>query len=70
MQITKGTIKAFDAGDYKATVQLAGSLSVWLEAVPVARSIASADVIAGRRCAILFFDESNPDDSVLFAIFD
>ncbi len=70
MQLSKGVIKAFSSSTYKATVQLAGSLSVWLEGVPVARNIPSAEVTAGRGCAVLFFDEANPDDSVVFAVWE
>ncbi len=69
MKLAKGTLKAFDSATYKATVQLAGSLPVWLEGVNVARNIASAELIAGRGCAVLFFDEGNPADAVLFAVF-
>jgi hypothetical protein len=68
MQIKRGTIKSFDAGTYKATVQVAGSLSVWLQAVPVARDIPPAEMVAGRSCAILFFDEANPNDAVVAAV--
>ena len=30
MEIRKGVLKAFDSGTYKATVQVVGSLAVWL----------------------------------------
>ena len=68
MEIRKGTIKDFDSGSYTATVQVAGSLSVWLEGVPVARNIPSAEMVGGRACAILFFDPSNPKDGVVIAV--
>ena len=41
MDVRRGVVKSFNAVTYKATVQVAGSLSVWLEEVPVARNIAS-----------------------------
>ena len=69
MQVRKGVIKGFDSGSYKATVQVAGSLSVWLEGVPVARNIPSAEMIVGRNCALIFFDETNPSDAVLVAVY-
>ena len=69
MDIRKGSLKSFDAVGYQATVQLAGSLSVWLEGVPVARNIPAAEMVAGRSCAILFFDEANPRDTVLLAVY-
>jgi hypothetical protein len=68
VEIRKGTVKGFDAGSYTATVQVVGSLSVWLEGVPVARNIPSAEMVAGRTCAILFFDPSNPKDGVVVAV--
>ena len=68
MQIRHGLIKSFDSGTYKATVQVAGSLSVWLQGVPVARNIPSAEMVAGRSCALLLFDEANPNDAVVAAV--
>ena len=69
MEVRKGVIKGFDSGSYKATVQVAGSLSVWLEGVPVARNIASSEMVEGRNCALIFFDETNPQDAVLVAVY-
>ena len=69
MTIHSGIVKAFDAGTYTATVQLSGSLAVWLSDLPVARNIPSAEMIAGRRCAVIFFDASNPRDAVVAAVF-
>lgn len=69
MQVRKGVIKGFDSESYKATVQVAGSLSVWLEGVPVARNIPSGEMVAGRQCALIFFDEANPQDAVVAAVY-
>ena len=69
MTVKRGVVKAFDSGAYTATVQVAGSLAVWLTNVPVARNIAAAEMVAGRSCAVLFFDEPNPKDSVLIAVY-
>ena len=68
MEIRKGTVKGFDAGSYTAAVQVAGSLSVWLEGVPVARNIPPAEMVASRACAVLFFNPSNPKDGVVIAV--
>ncbi len=68
MEIRRGVVKGFDAGSYTATVQVAGSLAVWLEGVPVARNIAAAEMTAGRNCALVFFDEANPGDAVVVAV--
>jgi hypothetical protein len=69
MRVRRGEIKAFDSGAYTATVQMAGSLSVWLSGVPVARNIAAAEMVVGRKCALIFFDDTNPDDAVLVAVY-
>jgi hypothetical protein len=69
MSVRRGVVKAFDGGTYTATVQVAGSLAVWLTGVPVARNIAAGEMVAGRRCAVLFFDEPNPKDAVVIAVY-
>lgn len=69
MIIRKGTLKGFDSGTYTATVQVAGSLSVWLEDVPVARNIDAAEMVVGRNCALIFFSESDPRDALLVGVY-
>ncbi|MEX0785924.1 MAG: hypothetical protein WD939_04750 [Dehalococcoidia bacterium] len=69
MIVRKGVVKSFDATPYTASVQIAGSLGVWLNDVPVARNIATAEMVAGRSCAVLFFDEQNPQDGVVIAVY-
>ncbi len=69
METRKGVLKSFDSNSYLATVQISGSLSVWLEGVPVARNIPSAEMVSGRRCAVIFFDASNPKDGVVVAVY-
>ena len=68
MDMRHGTLHAFDAGTYTATVEFAGSIAVWLSGIPVARNIASSELVAGRHCAVLQFDASNPKDAVLAAV--
>ena len=68
MEIRRGTLRAFDSGTYKATVEVAGSISVWLTGVAVARNIAGAELVAGRKVSVVFFDPSNPDDAVVNAV--
>jgi len=69
MTVRRGVLKAFDSGAYTATVQVAGSLAVWLTDVPVARNIATAEMVVGRSCAMIFFDEPNPEDAVVIAVY-
>ncbi len=66
--IRKGILKAFDSGTYTASVQIAGSLSVWLEDVPVSRCLESEDMVTGRNVAVIFLDPGNPSDVILFAV--
>jgi hypothetical protein len=66
--LKKATIKSYDAAQHKATVQIAGSLGVWLESLRVATNIPAADVVAGRQCAVLFLDPSNQDDAVVICV--
>lgn len=68
MTVRAGVVKAFDVGTYRATVQIAGSDAAWLHGTPVARNIAAAEVVAGRRCAVLFLDDTNPEDAVVIAV--
>jgi hypothetical protein len=67
--LKRGVIKAYEAAAHKASVQMEGSLSVWLASVPVATDIPPAEVLAGRECAVLLFGEGdNPDDAVVLTI--
>ncbi len=69
MTVLWGTVRAFNAATYTATVQVDGSLSVWLEGVPVARNIPASEMASGRRCLLLLADPANPRDGVLVAVF-
>ncbi len=69
MNSRKGVLKSFNSGNYTATVQLAGSYKVYLEDISVARNIPSAEMTAGRKVAVVFFDEHNAKDVVLVAVY-
>jgi hypothetical protein len=66
--IARATIKSYDATTHSATVQIAGSLAVWLDGVPVSDGIAPADVVAGRECGVIFFTDDNPADAAIVTI--
>jgi hypothetical protein len=66
--IKRGVVKSYSASTHMASVQIAGSLEVWLTSIPVATDIPAADVIAGRECAVLFFTDDNPDDAVVITV--
>ena len=69
MRMKKGVLKSFDSGDYTATVQLASSYKVYLEDIAVARNLPAAEMTAGRKVAIIFFDEHNPKEAVVIAVY-
>lgn len=69
MKLRKGIIRSFNGGNYTATIQLSGSYKVYLEDVAVARNIPSIEVVPGRKTAVLFFDEYNPGDAVIVAVY-
>lgn len=69
MKLRRGIVKGFNTTTYRATVQLAGSLGVWLDDIPVARNIAGAEMVSGRSCALVFFDPANPIDAVVVAVY-
>jgi hypothetical protein len=66
--IKKGILKAFNSGNYLATIQIIGSLSVYLENVPTSRAIPTAEMVTGRKVAVLFMDPSNFSDAVVLAV--
>ncbi|MBA7508027.1 hypothetical protein ES706_06758 [subsurface metagenome] len=66
--ISIGTLKSFNTTDYRAEVQLAGSIAAYLDNIPVARNIASAQMIVGRH-VIVVIPEGNPKDAVIIAVF-
>jgi hypothetical protein len=63
-----GILKTWNSTDYKAGVQLVGSLTTYLDDINVARNIASAEMIVGRHI-IVVIPEGNPRDAVVIAVF-
>ena len=70
MNIEKGVLKSFNGTDFTATVGLTGSYKAYLENISVARNIAPGEMTEGRKVAVLFFDEHNTKEAVVFAIYD
>ena len=66
--IKKGILKSSNSDTYLATVQIAGSLSVWLENIPTSRAIPASEMTSSRNVAILFNDSGNPSDCVVIAV--
>ncbi len=69
MSLRKGVLQSFNSGNYTATVQLAGSYKVYLEGVTVARNLHTGEMTAGRKVAVIFFDEHNPREAVVVAVY-
>lgn len=68
-EIHGGILKAWNAGAWLADVQLTGSLTLWLKSVPTSRGIPSAEMVVGRKVAVLLFDPTNPADAVITAVY-
>ncbi len=69
MRLRKGVLKSFNSGVYTATVQLASSYKVYLEDVAVARNLPAAEMVSGRKIAVVFFDEHNVKEAVVIAVY-
>jgi hypothetical protein len=69
MSAKKGILKSFNSGDYTATVQLTGSDKVYLEGITVARNIPAVEMTAGRKVAVVFFDEHDSNEAVVVAVY-
>ena len=66
--IEVGVLKTWDSVNYKAGVQLAGSLTTYFDNLNVARNIADADMVIGRS-VIIAIPEGNPKDAAVIAVF-
>ena len=69
MRLRKAVLRNFNSGNYTATVQLVGSYKVYLEDVAVARNLPIAEMTTGRKVAVIFFDEHNPKEAVVVAVY-
>lgn len=64
--IRKGILKAWASP--LSSVQIIGSLSVYLDSIPTSRAIPTAEMVVGRNVAVLFLDPSNFSDAVVIAV--
>jgi len=69
MNLRKAVLKSFNSGDYTATIQLAGSYKAYLEGVAVARNLPAVEMALGRKVAVIFFDDHNPKEAVVIAVY-
>jgi hypothetical protein len=66
--IYRAVLQDFDGVAYTATLQVVGSRQTYLGGVPVSRGIPTAQMVAGRECAVLFYDENNPADGLVLGV--
>ncbi len=69
MRLRKAVLRTFNSGNYTATVQLGGSYKVYLEDITVARNLPTAEMVSGRKVAVVFFDEHNAREAVVVAVY-
>ena len=69
MNLKKAVLKSFDSGSYTASLQISGSHKAYLEGVAVARNLPAAEMVLGRRVAVILFDEHNAKDAVVIAVY-
>jgi len=64
-----GTVRAFDAQAYEATVELRGYPATVLTRLPVAQHLRADLLHDGVRCVVLLFDELRATDGVVLALY-
>ena len=69
MSLRKAVLKSFNSGDYTATIQIAGSYKTYLEGISVARNLPAGEMALGRKIAVIFFDNYNPKEAVVIAVY-
>ncbi len=70
MTIKKGILKNFYSNTYTATIQITGSAKAYLENIPVTRNIPAAEMVNGRKVAVIFFARNNPADAVIIGVYE
>ena len=69
MGLLKGTVRSYSAANGTAEVEVVGSHGQWVT-VPVATDLDAKTVVAGKKCAILSFNDRDSGDAVLVATYD
>lgn len=66
--LVRAVLKSFDPATYTATVQLLGSRSAYLDAVPVSRGLPAAELLPGRDCVLVQFEPTDPSDCLVLGV--
>lgn len=67
--IKRGILQSFSNTSYTASVLLIEATSTFLTGVPVSTTVDGTSAVSGAYCAVLFFDEHNPLDAVVIAVY-
>jgi len=69
-EIRRGIVRAYDAGPPRvATIELVGTVTAHLGGIPVALEIDGADMTGGALVLVVMFDEHNPGQAVVVAVY-
>jgi len=69
LSLKKAALISFDPVAYTASLKVSGSSKSYLENITVARNLPESELVPGRGLAVLFFDEYNPAEAVVVAVF-
>ncbi|ADJ25516.1 conserved hypothetical protein [Dehalogenimonas lykanthroporepellens BL-DC-9] len=64
------TLISFDSLDYTADIRPDGSPKAYLDGITVARHIPVAEMLPGRRLAVLFPDRYQAGSAVIIAVWE
>ena len=67
--IKRGILTGFSTSAYTASVLILEATSTQLTGVPIATHVDGTSAVVGALCAVLFFDEQNPTDAVVMAMY-
>jgi len=66
---TKGIVRAYDTATGLVTVEMVGSHPYYVD-LPAATHLKAQVLKDGKRCLVIMFDETNPDDGLVVATYD
>lgn len=67
--IKRGILAAFHPATYTADILIMEATSCYLQGMPVACHMDGTSAQVNAMCAVLFFDEQNPADAVVLAVY-
>lgn len=67
--MVKAVLRAWDSVNWLATVEPVGTLPATIAGIAVARNIPNAEMVLGRYVAVAAFDQANPSDAVVIAVY-